>query len=79
MSCEGRTDRLILRPLEIADAPRIQEFFPHWKVVRYLQNRVPWPIRRTVRSSIAGRLRCCRWSVAKPGIGPCGWQFSRQG
>lgn len=43
MNMEGKTERLILRPLELADAPRIQEQFPHWKVVRYLQNRVPWP------------------------------------
>ena len=43
MNLEGKTERLILRPLELADAPRIQEFFPHWKVVRYLLNRVPWP------------------------------------
>jgi len=43
MNLEGRTERLILRPLEIGDAPRIQEFFPHWKVVRHLLNRVPWP------------------------------------
>jgi RimJ/RimL family protein N-acetyltransferase len=40
---EGTTDRLILRPLEIADAAQIQELFPHWEVVKYLQNRVPWP------------------------------------
>jgi len=39
----GRTERLILQPLEIADAAAIQEFFPHWKIVRYLLNRVPWP------------------------------------
>ncbi len=39
----GRTERLILRPLELADAEGIQAQFPHWKVVRYLLNRVPWP------------------------------------
>ena len=43
MQPEGRTERLILRPLELADADGIQEQFPHWKVVRYLLNRVPWP------------------------------------
>ncbi len=40
---QGETKRLILRPLALADAPRIQELFPHWEIVRYLQNRVPWP------------------------------------
>jgi [ribosomal protein S5]-alanine N-acetyltransferase len=43
MMVEGRTERLILRPLTLADAPRIQELFPHWEIVRYLLNRVPWP------------------------------------
>jgi RimJ/RimL family protein N-acetyltransferase len=43
MQPEGKTERLILRPLELADARGIQEHFPHWKVVRYLLNRVPWP------------------------------------
>ena len=40
---EGRTDRLILRPLALEDAAAIQRLFPHWEIVRYLQNRVPWP------------------------------------
>jgi RimJ/RimL family protein N-acetyltransferase len=39
----AETKRLILRPLALADAPRIQELFPHWEIVRYLLNRVPWP------------------------------------
>lgn len=37
------TVRLLLRPLEISDAEQIQNLFPHWEIVRYLQNRVPWP------------------------------------
>jgi ribosomal-protein-alanine N-acetyltransferase len=40
---EGRTDRLILKPLELADAQQIQQLFPRWEIVRYLANRVPWP------------------------------------
>jgi RimJ/RimL family protein N-acetyltransferase len=40
---EGATERLILRPLALADAAAIQELFPHWEIVRYLLNRVPWP------------------------------------
>jgi RimJ/RimL family protein N-acetyltransferase len=43
MGTEGLTMRLILLPLEIADAEQIQVLFPHWEIVRYLLNRVPWP------------------------------------
>lgn len=37
------TSRLLLRPLELADAAQIQQQFPHWEVVRYLAANVPWP------------------------------------
>lgn len=37
------TDRLILTPLTLADAPAIQAAFPVWEVVRWLANLVPWP------------------------------------
>jgi RimJ/RimL family protein N-acetyltransferase len=37
------TERLWLRPLELADAEQIQIIFPHWKVVEFLSARVPWP------------------------------------
>ena len=37
------TPRLILRPLELADAEQTQLLFPHWEIVRYLANVVPWP------------------------------------
>ncbi|HEV2289124.1 MAG TPA: GNAT family N-acetyltransferase [Candidatus Acidoferrales bacterium] len=37
------TPRLLLRPLELADAEQIQSLFPHWEIVRYLRNIVPWP------------------------------------
>jgi RimJ/RimL family protein N-acetyltransferase len=43
MMPEGRTKRLVLHPLELADAAQIQQEFPHWEIVRYLLNRVPWP------------------------------------
>jgi RimJ/RimL family protein N-acetyltransferase len=43
MDCEGRTNRLVLRPLQMADAAQVQELFPRWEIVRYLLNRVPWP------------------------------------
>jgi len=43
MIAGGETKRLILRPLEIGDAAQIQELFPHWEIVRYLRDVVPWP------------------------------------
>jgi ribosomal-protein-alanine N-acetyltransferase len=40
---ELQTPRLVLRPVTMADAPQIQAAFPHWEIVRYLNNKVPWP------------------------------------
>jgi len=37
------TERLVLRPLRIEDAPAVQRHFAHWKMVRHLVSRVPWP------------------------------------
>src|SRR5580700_9300933 len=37
------TPRLLLRPLELADAEQAQILFPHWEIVRYLSSIVPWP------------------------------------
>ena len=37
------TPRLVLRPLQLDDAPRFQLLFPRWEIVRYLTSRVPWP------------------------------------
>jgi [ribosomal protein S5]-alanine N-acetyltransferase len=36
------TPRLLLRPLELADAEQAQILFPQWEIVRYL-TRVTWP------------------------------------
>jgi [ribosomal protein S5]-alanine N-acetyltransferase len=38
-----QTPRLILRPLELADAKQVQALFPKWEIVRYLRAHVPWP------------------------------------
>jgi [ribosomal protein S5]-alanine N-acetyltransferase len=38
-----RTERLILRPLVLGDAPAVQRLFPQWEVVRHLNPVVPWP------------------------------------
>jgi RimJ/RimL family protein N-acetyltransferase len=43
MAVAATTKRLLLRPLELNDAGQFQLWFPHWEVVRYLFNRVPWP------------------------------------
>jgi [ribosomal protein S5]-alanine N-acetyltransferase len=37
------TVRLVLRPIELADAEQIQAVFPQWEIVKYLANKVPWP------------------------------------
>lgn len=37
------TARLQLTPLQLSDAAAIQQLFPQWEVVRYLDSRVPWP------------------------------------
>jgi hypothetical protein len=37
------TERLILLPLELADAAQLQVLFPHWDVVKHLNNIAPWP------------------------------------
>jgi RimJ/RimL family protein N-acetyltransferase len=37
------TDRLLLLPVTIEDAPAMQAVFPQWEIVRYLDARVPWP------------------------------------
>jgi [ribosomal protein S5]-alanine N-acetyltransferase len=37
------TSRLILRPLEIDDAGAIQQLFPRWEIVQFMNSRIPWP------------------------------------
>jgi [ribosomal protein S5]-alanine N-acetyltransferase len=37
------TRRLSLRPLELADAEQTPRWFPHWEIVKFLANRIPWP------------------------------------
>ena len=37
------TPRLLLPPLELADAEQTQILFPQWEIVQYLDKRVPWP------------------------------------
>ena len=37
------TQRLILRPLALSDAPAIQRHFNNWNVIKTLATVVPWP------------------------------------
>jgi [ribosomal protein S5]-alanine N-acetyltransferase len=38
-----QTPRLVLRPLELADADQVQPLFANWEIVKNLNSRVPWP------------------------------------
>ncbi|MBA4222388.1 MAG: GNAT family N-acetyltransferase [Methylobacterium sp.] len=37
------TQRLLLKPLALDDAPAIQAVFPQWEIVRFLASHIPWP------------------------------------
>ena len=37
------TDRLILRPITLADLPSYQKNFNDYEIIRYLATNVPWP------------------------------------
>jgi RimJ/RimL family protein N-acetyltransferase len=37
------TARLLLRPLELADAEQVQEIFPQWEIVKFMTAAIPWP------------------------------------
>ncbi len=37
------TERLILRPITMEDAPALQKHFNNWNIVKYLNTSVPWP------------------------------------
>jgi [ribosomal protein S5]-alanine N-acetyltransferase len=43
MTPEAETERLLLKPIALADAEQIQVIFPRWEIVQYLHTRVPWP------------------------------------
>lgn len=67
---ELKTARLLLRPLQLSDAEAIQQLFPHWEVVRYLNALVPWPYPQD------GALRYLR-DICLPAIAAgCEWHWS---
>jgi len=61
MAPELYTQRLLLKPLQLDDAAQIQQIFPRWEIVRFLNASVPWPY------PADGALRYCR-DVALPAI-----------
>jgi ribosomal-protein-alanine N-acetyltransferase len=61
MTPELETKRLLLRPLELADAAQIQKTFAQWEIVKYLNASVPWPY------PVDGALSYCR-DVALPAV-----------
>jgi ribosomal-protein-alanine N-acetyltransferase len=71
MTPELQAERLILRPLELADADQMQILFPQWEIVRYLVKGVPWPyppdgalthIRDVILPAIE-RGECWQWTL----------------
>ncbi len=63
------TARLILKPVELADAPQLQILFRHWEIVKYLVNIVPWPYPPDGMETFFGRLSCLGWNGGNAGIG----------
>lgn len=61
MAPELYTQRLLLKPLQLDDAAQIQQIFPQWEIVRFLNASIPWPYPDD------GALRYCR-DVALPAM-----------
>ncbi len=38
-----QTQRLILRPISLGDAPAVQKYFNNWNIVKHLNRNIPWP------------------------------------
>src|SRR5947209_18420404 len=65
------TPRMVLRPLELADADQAQALFPHWEIVKYLATQVPWPyppdgaytFYRDVALPAVERGECWHWTL----------------
>lgn len=63
------TERLVLTPLCMEDAAFIQEQFPQWEVVRYLDNRVPWPYPADGALAYVRDAACRVWRQVMNGTG----------
>jgi [ribosomal protein S5]-alanine N-acetyltransferase len=64
------TERLILRPMTLEDAPAVQKYFGNWNVIKYLNTVVPWPypkhgamdwLKFAVSQMQAGKM--CEWGI----------------
>lgn len=86
------TDRLVLRPVTLKDAPAIQKYFDNWNIVRYLPKTVPWPypangaeehLRNKLLPAIASG-EALVWAIfskegPKEAIGVINFRFKEQG
>ena len=43
MTVPLESERLLLRPVTLADAPSLQRHFAHWSIIGRLSTAVPWP------------------------------------
>jgi RimJ/RimL family protein N-acetyltransferase len=70
------TQRLILRPPRESDTPVVQRRFPQWEIVRYLNDKVPWPYPKDGAAEAMARMLAAQargeksvWSIV-PKDGP---------
>ena len=68
------TDRLVLRPVHMADVAAVQEGFSQWDVVKNLDAAVPWPLPSDwAASDMSDTLKRmargekCRWAITLKG------------
>lgn len=73
------TARLVLRPLQLDDAPHVQRLFPQWNVVRFMNPAIPWPYpadgAETYLRSVLADPRQLMWAILLRGelIGAIGF------
>lgn len=64
------TERLILRPVSLEDAPAIQKYFGNWDIIRNMAVTVPWPYPPDGAIQYLGRILpkmstgdMCEWAI----------------
>ncbi len=68
---ELQTDRLLLRPLELADAEQTQRLFPHWEIVKHLNVSFRGPTPPMERSPTIATWRFPQSNAETNGTGLC--------